>query len=107
MDFTEDEEFDIAMSELTDPLVPTRGHSLLQLSRLIQSRNAKALSNADKLLDVFMANLCHEDTYIYLAAIQGLVSLADLKHAVVIPYLAKEFAMFGKDVGAEANTQGE
>ncbi len=95
------------MVELSDPLIPVRGHSLLQLSRLIEARNPKALSNIEKLLNIFMDNLCHDDTYIYLAAVQGLVSLSQFKHEVVVPHLAKEFAMFGNEADKDAKQKGK
>lgn len=102
-----DEVYDAAMEELKDPLIPTRGHALLQIARVIEARNPKALANSDKLLNMLMDNLCHEDTYIYLAAVQGLVSLSDSKHAIVIPCLAKEFAMFQNDLKVDAKEQGK
>ena len=101
-----DQAFDIAMKELTSPLIPTRGHALLQLSLLFEHRNNIALRNNEKLLSVFMDNLSHDDTYIYLAAVRGLVSVANIHHKTVIPHLAKEFAMFSDTPTENVKDQG-
>ena len=93
-DLSSDAAYDQAMAELKDPLLPTRGHGLLQLARILAHRNKKALENSDTLLSIFQDNLAHDDTYIYLASIQGMVALSDRKHAKVVPFLAREFAMF-------------
>eukprot|EP00794_Sanderia_malayensis_P012320 gene12320-13591_t len=105
LDLKSDEAFDRAMTDVADPLIPVRGHGLLHLAHLIEARNPKALSNIDSLLTTFMDSLHHNDTYIYLAAVQGLVALSSFKHNVIMPYLAKEFAMFGKEAGVDARQQ--
>ena len=106
MDLDSDQAFDIAMKELTSPLIPTRGHALLQLSLLLENRNSKAIKCNEKLLSVFMDNLSHDDTYIYLAAVRGLVSVANIHHKTVIPHLAKEFAMFSDTPKENVKYQG-
>ena len=88
--------FDEAFSQLCDPLLPVRGHAMIQLAMLLRQRDPKAVQATDTLLKIFLEQLSHDDSYIYLAAIQGLVSLADVRADVVIPQLACEFAIPGE-----------
>ncbi|XP_062508817.1 transport and Golgi organization protein 6 homolog [Corticium candelabrum] len=89
-----------AMEELLDPLLPVRAHGLRQLTSLIQKRDPEATSNSDKLLLIFRQQLEHSDSYIYLAAINGLVALGDRFPDQVVSVLCKQFALFyGDDNG--------
>nr|KAF6411924.1 transport and golgi organization 6-like protein [Rousettus aegyptiacus] len=54
-----------------DPQIPTRAAALRTLSRWIEQREARALEVQEKLLKIFLENLEHEDTFVYLSAIQG------------------------------------
>ncbi|KAM6222577.1 transport and Golgi organization protein 6 homolog [Rhynchocyon petersi] len=60
-----------------DPQIPTRAAALRTLSHWIEQREAKALEMQEKLLKVFLENLEHEDTFVYLSAIQGIALLSD------------------------------
>ena len=55
------------------------------------------METTDTLLKIFLEQLTHDDSYIYLAAIQGLVSLADIRADTVIPQLTREFATCRKE----------
>ncbi|KAJ7372782.1 Transport and Golgi organization protein 6 [Desmophyllum pertusum] len=90
-------EFDEAFAQLCDPLLPIRGHAIMKLASLIHHRHPKAVDTTDTLLKIFLEQLTHDDSYIYLAAIQGLVSLADVRADTVIPQLAREFASCRKE----------
>ena len=70
---------------------------MIQLALLLRQRDPKAVQATDALLKIFLEQLSHDDSYIYLAAIQGLVSLADVRADMVIPQLACEFAMCRKE----------
>ena len=89
-----DELYDKAIIDLVDPLLPTRAHAIVQLSSLIEKKNPKATENVDKLIDIFLENLYHDDSYIYLASIKALTSVSQHYHEIVIPRLAREFANF-------------
>ncbi|XP_036131321.1 transport and Golgi organization protein 6 homolog isoform X2 [Molossus molossus] len=54
-----------------DPQIPTRAAALRTLSRWIEQREARALEVQEKLLKIFLENLEHDDTFVYLSAIQG------------------------------------
>lgn len=70
---------------------------MMQLASLVRNRDPKAVQATDSLLKIFLEQLTHDDSYIYLAAIQGLVSLADVRADIVIPQLACEFATCRKE----------
>ena len=72
---------------------------MIQLALLLRHRDPNAVQATDTLLKIFLEQLSHDDSYIYLAAIQGLVSLADVRADMVIPRLACEFAMCQKEAG--------
>ena len=80
-----------ALEDLTNPLLPTRGHALKQLSKMLQRRNKWAVGDQHKLFEIFETNLQHEDTYLYLAAVDGLMSLVDVHHKTVVPLLCHRF----------------
>uniref|UniRef100_A0AAA9SX70 Transport and golgi organization 6 homolog n=1 Tax=Bos taurus TaxID=9913 RepID=A0AAA9SX70_BOVIN len=65
------EELQEALLSAYDPQIPTRAAALRTLSRWIEQREAKVLNMQEKLLKIFLENLEHEDTFVYLSAIQG------------------------------------
>ncbi|KAL8570495.1 hypothetical protein ACOMHN_034530 [Nucella lapillus] len=82
--------------ELCDPLLPVRGHALIALARLVQEKDSETLSKRQVVQKVFEENLRHGDSYLYLAAINGLSALSDSFPESVLPFLASEFAAFQK-----------
>ena len=86
-----------ALDDLLDPLIPTRGHALRQLSKLLKIKNKYAVENERKLFEIFEKNLRHDDTYIYLAAVDGLLSLVDIHHKNVMPLLCRRFIEMASD----------
>ncbi|XP_069860822.1 transport and Golgi organization protein 6 homolog isoform X4 [Dipodomys merriami] len=58
--------------------IPTRAAALRTLSQWIEQREAKALERQERLLQIFLENLEHEDTFVYLSAIQGVTLLSDV-----------------------------
>ena len=83
-----------AVQEVSDPLLPVKGHGLVSLTKLIESKDEETLSNTASLLPLFTEYLKHEDSYLYLAAINGLVSLASLSdtRGSVIATLCQNYA---------------
>ncbi|XP_067905052.1 transport and Golgi organization protein 6 homolog isoform X1 [Heterodontus francisci] len=76
-----------------DPEIPTRAAALRTVTQMVQQRNPAALSNQEKVLSVFMENLKHEDSFVYLSAIQGLSVLSDIYPARILPRLLEEYQM--------------
>ena len=99
-------DFETAFNQLCDPFLPVRGHALMKLASLLKSRDPKALAKVDILVKTFRDSLIHEDTYIYLAAVEGLVAAADVRSDDVIPYLAQEFlACCGEEAEASGSEE--
>ncbi|XP_075851860.1 transport and Golgi organization protein 6 homolog isoform X2 [Microcebus murinus] len=74
-----------------DPQIPTRAAALRTLSRWIEQREAKALEMQEKLLKIFLENLEHEDTFVYLSAIQGVAVLSDVYPERILPDLLAQY----------------
>ncbi|XP_059120049.1 transport and Golgi organization protein 6 homolog [Peromyscus eremicus] len=73
-----------------DPQIPTRAAALRTLSRWVEQREARALEEQKKLLQIFLENLEHEDTFVYLSAIQGVALLSDVyPEEILVDLLAK------------------
>ncbi|XP_042636818.1 transport and Golgi organization protein 6 homolog [Orycteropus afer afer] len=71
------EELQEVLLSAYDPQIPTRAAALRTLSHWIEQREAKAIEMQEKLLKIFLENLEHEDTFVYLSAIQGVALLSD------------------------------
>ena len=63
--------FQEAMSNLSDALLPVRGHGLIELTKLLDEADPETVSNAAKVVDALRENLEDDDTYIYLQARLG------------------------------------
>ncbi|XP_063555746.1 transport and Golgi organization protein 6 homolog isoform X2 [Gorilla gorilla gorilla] len=74
-----------------DPQIPTRAAALRTLSCWIEQREAKALEMQEKLLKIFLENLEHEDTFVYLSAIQGVALLSDIYPEKILPDLLAQY----------------
>jgi hypothetical protein len=88
--------YQTALQQINDPLIPVRGHALIMLTRLVHSKDAETLQNVTTLVQVFKDSLCHGNSYVYLAAINGLVALALSSSAAtsesVLTILLQEYA---------------
>ncbi|XP_055520881.1 transport and Golgi organization protein 6 homolog [Leucoraja erinacea] len=80
-----------------DPEESTRAAALRTLTRMIQQRNPDAQSNQEKVLTVFLENLNHEDSFVYLSAIQGLSVLSDVYPARILPQLLNEYQVSSQE----------
>ncbi|EQC39338.1 hypothetical protein SDRG_03543 [Saprolegnia diclina VS20] len=76
----------LALSEkdLQSPSVPLRARGLVRLNKLIRSREAIDVA---ALMKLFLAHLHDVESYVFLASIQALASLADMHPTIAIPML--------------------
>ncbi|KAL1256924.1 hypothetical protein QQF64_012469 [Cirrhinus molitorella] len=91
--------FSECLLEACDPDVPTRAVALRSLTRSVRDGDKEALQNKDKLLKLFLENLEHEDSFVYLSAIQGLAVLADSFPEQILQRLLGEYQT-GANVGS-------
>ncbi|XP_059154233.1 transport and Golgi organization protein 6 homolog [Physella acuta] len=80
-----------ALQDLCDPLLPVRSHGLITLAKLVENRNPEVIEKQQVLLKIFLENLTHTDSYMYLAAVNGLSALGDLNPHQVLTRLTAEF----------------
>ncbi|XP_051726883.1 transport and Golgi organization protein 6 homolog isoform X2 [Ctenopharyngodon idella] len=83
--------FSECLLEACDPDVPTRAVALRSLTRCVRDGDKEALQNKEKLLTLFLENLEHEDSFVYLSAIQGLAVLADSFPEQILQRLLGEY----------------
>uniref|UniRef100_A0A8C6XSP8 Transport and golgi organization 6 homolog n=1 Tax=Naja naja TaxID=35670 RepID=A0A8C6XSP8_NAJNA len=80
------------LSGAYSPDVPTRAAALRRLSRMAEQRDPAALKTWEKLLKVFVENLEHEDSFVYLSAIQGVAQLSEASPRGTLPCLLAQYA---------------
>lgn len=101
--------FQGALRDLKATVVPTRGHALIVLTRLISSRDEETLTNSSFLLDQFKESLSHGDSYVYLPTINALVALAlsSAQHfsETVVQTICQEYAGLGGRPDTSAGCQ--
>ena len=83
-----------ALRDIEDPMIPVRGHGLVTLRRLLERRDAHCLAQCDVIMDALRTCLAHEDSYVYLLAINALQALAWAEPALALTTLAQEYADF-------------
>uniref|UniRef100_A0A8P4KHJ4 Transport and golgi organization 6 homolog n=1 Tax=Dicentrarchus labrax TaxID=13489 RepID=A0A8P4KHJ4_DICLA len=83
--------FSDCLLEACDPDVPTRAVALRVLTQMVKKGNPEAVQAQEKVLVLFLENLEHEDSFIYLSAIQGLSALADSYPERILERLLKDF----------------
>ncbi|KAM6300678.1 transport and Golgi organization protein 6 homolog [Aegotheles albertisi] len=74
-----------------DPQPPARAAALRCLVGLITQRDPEALRLQEKLLQVFLENVQHEDAFVYLSAIQGIALLSSEYPERVLPVLLARY----------------
>eukprot|EP00743_Colponemidia_sp_Colp-15_P008363 GILK01009084.1.p1 GENE.GILK01009084.1~~GILK01009084.1.p1 ORF type:complete len:739 (-),score=129.81 GILK01009084.1:39-2255(-) len=79
------------LSELQDPLIPIRTMGLRRLRRMVLKGYAITESHMNQVLQLFRSQLYESESYVYLAAIDGLVSLSDVLPNQIIPLLCQFF----------------
>uniref|UniRef100_A0A8C8BQG7 Transport and golgi organization 6 homolog n=1 Tax=Otus sunia TaxID=257818 RepID=A0A8C8BQG7_9STRI len=74
-----------------DPQPPARAAALRHLTSLITQRDPEALRLQEKVLQVFLENLQHEDAFVYLSAIQGIALLSSEYPERILPVLLARY----------------
>ncbi|NXK98267.1 TNG6 protein, partial [Formicarius rufipectus] len=74
-----------------DPQPPSRAAALRHLASLVTQRHPEALRLQEKLLQVFLENVQHEDAFVYLSAIQGIALLSSEYPERILPVLLAQY----------------
>ena len=72
-------------------MIPVRAHGLVALRKLIDKKDSKTLENKTKILEHFLSNVKFNDSYVYLAAINGLISIAMYEPTSTLDILLTEY----------------
>ncbi|XP_063838572.1 transport and Golgi organization protein 6 [Ostrinia nubilalis] len=84
-------EFQKAISDAFDSLLPVRAHGMIALTKLIDSKDLETISKKHYVFCLFQEYLKDPDSYIYLAAVNGIASLGTYCPEDVLHVLCKEF----------------
>ncbi|NWV61658.1 TNG6 protein, partial [Malurus elegans] len=74
-----------------DPQPSCRAAALRHLASLVTQRAPEALQLQEKLLQVFLENMQHEDAFVYLSAIQGIALLSSEYPDRILPVLLAQY----------------
>ncbi|XP_059337492.1 transport and Golgi organization protein 6 homolog [Ammospiza nelsoni] len=74
-----------------DPQPPARAAALRHLASLVTQRDPEAARLQEKLLQVFLENVQHEDAFVYLSAIQGVALLSSEYPERILPVLLAQY----------------
>ncbi|NWS05669.1 TNG6 protein, partial [Motacilla alba] len=74
-----------------DPQPPGRAAALRRLASLVTQRDPEAIRLQEKLLQVFLENVQHEDAFVYLSAIQGVALLSSEYPERILPVLLARY----------------
>ncbi|GLV38843.1 Transport and Golgi organization 6 [Carabus blaptoides fortunei] len=97
---SEKSEYDLAMADVCDPLLPVKGHGLVTLARLIKKKDPCALEKKQYILNICQQQMKCDDSYVYLSAISVLAALGDSFPDLVLNTLADEYVNGCKDMFA-------
>ncbi|NWW77895.1 TNG6 protein, partial [Climacteris rufus] len=74
-----------------DPQPSSRAAALRRLASLVTQRHPEVLRLQEKLLQVFLENMQHEDAFVYLSAIQGVALLSSEYPERILPVLLAQY----------------
>ena len=92
-----------AAEEMVGVHVPLRAKGLDTVRRLVQARRPLALSQLPLLIDLCEAQLHHEDSFVYQAAVNALETAATVAPSTVLPRLAALLLPEPAESGGAAN----
>ncbi|KAI9008100.1 armadillo-type protein [Gaertneriomyces semiglobifer] len=92
------ETFEEALKELQDDLLPVRAHGMHVLRTMIHERDQILELHLQKVVSLFLEQICNEDSFIYLNAIKGLSSLADVYPAETLSTITSRYSDDSVDI---------
>ena len=85
-----------ALGHIQTGLLPEVAHGLVQLANLVRARDGETLDHRDTVLTILTEHLNHLDSYVYLAAIKGLVAVGSVWPRYTLQHVCKIYAQFTK-----------
>ncbi|CAH2104448.1 unnamed protein product [Euphydryas editha] len=83
--------YENALSYTYDKLLPVRAHGIIEMTKLIDKADPETISKRHYLFCLFQEQLRDSDSYLYLAAINGLASLSMYCTSEALTLLCREF----------------
>ncbi|XP_047545076.1 transport and Golgi organization protein 6 homolog [Vanessa atalanta] len=84
-------EYEKALSNIYDDLLPVRAHGVMEMTKLIEKADPETISRRHYLFCLFQEQLKDTDSYVYLSAVNGIASLAMHCTSEALTVLCKEF----------------
>eukprot|EP01080_Neovahlkampfia_damariscottae_P010167 gene10167-2587_t len=79
------------LKDLKDPIIAIRSFGIYKLRKLIELKDPIIQENFTDIVNLFESQLKHEDTYVYLGAIQAFIALGDKYPNQILPILTKYY----------------
>ncbi|XP_060518577.1 transport and Golgi organization protein 6 homolog isoform X2 [Cylas formicarius] len=89
-------EFERALADICDPLLPVRGHGLMTMKKLIEKKDPQVVNRKHYVINILQQHLKDADSFIYLSAIDGLASMANMFPDLVLQILCEEYSEFAR-----------
>jgi hypothetical protein len=79
------------LNDLKDPILAVRSFGIYKLRKLVESKDEIIENNFKDIINLFESQLRNEDSYVYLGAVQALISMGDKYPDKIIPLLTKYY----------------
>ncbi|CAG9566732.1 unnamed protein product [Danaus chrysippus] len=90
--------YEKAVSNIYDKLLPVRVHGVIELTKLIDKSDVETISKRHFVFCLFQEQLKHPDSYMYLASVNGIASLAMHCTSEALSTLCKEYLEISSDI---------
>ncbi|KAK6631916.1 hypothetical protein RUM44_006946 [Polyplax serrata] len=94
----EKSELNVLLEEVKSEDVPTRGHAIIELAKYIRRKDERTMEKKEYVFSLLKCNLRHEDSYVYLSAINSLEAFAAVQNPEkILELLCEEYTEHKKD----------
>ncbi|XP_046961510.1 transport and Golgi organization protein 6 [Vanessa cardui] len=100
-------EYEKALSNIYDDLLPVRAHGIIEMTKLIEKADPETISKRHYLFCLFQEQLKDSDSYVYLSAVNGIASLAMHCTSEALTVLCKEFLENSNEQGNIVTTESQ
>lgn len=99
----QEREYDIAMNDLNNKLVPVRVHALVHLKQMIMTNDQYVISKIPQLYDIVESSLADQEPYVFLASINLMAEMSIRRTKEILPRLIELYSKIGLDVQQRIN----
>lgn len=80
-----------ALEDLSNAMLPVRAHGMSKLIAMVKENDSIALENLQSISTIFLDVIDDEDSFIYLHAVKGLHTIADLHPSQILPSMIERY----------------